>query len=65
MDKEAKRMMYQTIDLLSVGERQQLIAYLEESKQQRRISDIVTQEELEMIYAASLNIETQDKREPH
>ncbi|EGU36008.1 hypothetical protein ACRZ5S_16805 [Vibrio scophthalmi] len=62
MNEDTKRMMYQTIDSLSAGERQQLIAYLEASSQHHRVCDIVTQEELDMLYATTLDIEAQNKR---
>lgn len=62
MDEDTKRLMYQTIDSLSLGERQQLIAYLEASRPRHRVCDIVTQEELDMLYATSLDIEAQSKR---
>lgn len=61
MNEDAKKLMYQTIDSLSNAERQQLIAYLDVSRQQHRLCDIVTQEELDMLYAASLDIATQSQ----
>ncbi|MDA0148143.1 hypothetical protein [Vibrio sp. LaRot3] len=46
--------IYETVDEMSLDEKQQLIAYLEESRQPRSIIDVVTQEELDLIYAATL-----------
>ncbi|KII76652.1 hypothetical protein [Vibrio renipiscarius] len=52
-NKELKK-MYQTVDELSVSEKQQLAAYLQAPKSHHSVKDIVTQEELEMIYAVTL-----------
>ncbi|WP_260260571.1 hypothetical protein [Vibrio intestinalis] len=46
--------VYETVDEMSLDEKQQLIAYLEESRQPRSVVDVVTQEELDLIYATTL-----------
>lgn len=50
MDKESIRNLYQMIDSLSGDERQQLVAYLNSATNKVKNQEVITQEELDLIY---------------
>ena len=50
MDKETIRNLYQMIDSLSGDERQQLVAYLNSATDKVKNQEVITQEELDLIY---------------
>ncbi|WP_114767023.1 hypothetical protein [Vibrio rhodolitus] len=54
MNNEDLNTMYNMVDSLSADERKQLIAYLSKPQREQDIRQIITQEELDLIYSTAV-----------